>query len=188
MQIKRELRKELIAKRRAVTNKAQKNEAIVNNLLNSEYYRSADTILCFASTEDEINTDAIINSAICDGKTLALPYCTDKSGHMQFYIITSPADLTKGSFGIREPDITKCKRLESYDNSIIIVPALAYAKDGFRIGYGGGYYDRFLTEYNGVCVGICYDEMLLDKIPADSYDLPVDIIVTQNLIHIVSGG
>lgn len=80
----------------------------------------------------------------------------------------------------REPDVNKCKEVDDFSKSICIVPAIAYDKFGYRLGYGKGYYDRFLSAYHGICIGVQYDELVCEKLFIDKYDVPVDYIITQN--------
>ena len=188
MQIKSELRKEARQKRKSIVDKDKKDN-IADNLFSLDEYINAKTVLCYASLDDEINTDIIINRALSDNKCVAVPRCRDLSGNMDFYLISSLNQLKSGSFTVREPTPDGCKMLCDFDNSIIIVPALMFDKGGFRLGYGKGYYDRFLNNYNHPSIGLCYDEMLTDKIPIDEYDKNVKIIVTQsNIIKCKNGG
>ena len=97
---------------------------------------------------------------------------------MTFYYITSLDDLSEGMYGIMEPDERYTADVYNI-NSICIVPGLAFDLKGYRLGYGKGYYDRFLKDFNGVSVSPCYDSMLEDEIPTDKYDIQINIIVTD---------
>ena len=136
MQIKDEIRQEIKEKRSHIDNKSDRDSAVCANVINSHIFKNADTILCYSALRYEILTDEIIKCALVLDKTVALPYCTDKNGNMQFYIIKSFDDLKQGSFGISEPDTDKCKLLQSFNNAIIIVPGLCFSTDGRRLGYG----------------------------------------------------
>jgi 5-formyltetrahydrofolate cyclo-ligase len=165
-----------------LVDKFNNDSAIAKQLFDFTYYKNAKTILCYASLDDEISTDDIIVNSLNEGKTVALPYCIDNNGHMEFYIISSFDDLTIGSFNVREPDIKKCKKLTDYSDSIIIVPAMCFDKKGFRLGYGKGYYDRFLQNYPFISIGLCYNTFIKEKIPTDKYDKSVNYIITQSKI------
>ena len=182
MQIKSELRKQAKQLRKSLENKCEKDLKIESALLKTDEYKNAQTLLIYASLEDEIKTDGIIENALKNNKTVAAARCLDSKGKMDFYVINSLSDLTSGSFGIREPDINLCKRLETYNKSVIIVPGLIFDEKGFRIGFGGGYYDRFLAENKLFSIGLCYDELLYSSVPSEENDIPVNVVITQSRI------
>lgn len=179
MSIKLELRKELKSKRSIIDNKDKISKNIQNKLLSSKLYKEANVILCYSALKEEVNTNLIIENSLIDSKIVALPYCVDNNGAMEFYIIDSIDDLNEGSFGVKEPDISKCKSLESFDNAIIIVPAIAFDVNGYRLGYGKGYYDRFLAKHQLTSIGLCYNDLIQKELPTDRYDLPVNYIITE---------
>ena len=185
MQIKDELRRLYKEKRKQISDKELKDDLICERFLSSDLYKNAELILCYASLDDEISTDKIIASVLCDGKKLALPLCTDRQGSMAFYLINSLSDISKGAFGIREPNAKLCKRVEDFEHSVCIVPALAFDKNGYRLGYGKGYYDRFLKNYGFISVGLCYNELLCEKLPKDEYDEAVDYIACDDKVILV---
>lgn len=180
MQIKSELRQLYKEKRRNIADKEIKDDHIISSFLDSDLYKNAELILCYASLKSEISTDKLITAALSDGKRVALPLCTDKNGSMEFYFIDSLSDISEGAFGIREPNAEKCKRAEDFANSICVVPALAFDKKGCRLGYGKGYYDRFLKNYTFISVGLCYNDFIMDSLPTDEYDEAVDYIACED--------
>lgn len=189
MSVKSELRKEVKALRRSIADKKAADKRIAGLLFDSRFYKNAETILTYVSLEDEVDTDGIIQQALSDGKQVAVPYCLDDNGHMDFYLISSMDDLHAGSFGVREPDIKKCKKLECYENSIILVPALCFDKNGYRLGYGKGYYDRFLQNYSFISAGLCYNSLVRMQMPTDSHDQRVDCIITdEKIVSCINGG
>ena len=189
MQIKSKLRKEAREKRKQILNREISDELIAEKLLSLDEYKDAKTILIYASLDEEIKTDDIISRAHSDDKRVAVPYCYDESGNMGFYLISSVDELETGSFNVREPDKNQCEKLENFSDSIIIVPGMMFDKSGFRLGYGKGYYDRFLAKYNQISIGLCYDEMLVSSLPRGKFDKNVDIIITQSeIIRCNNGG
>lgn len=180
MPVKAQLRKELKAKRKSIADKSERDRKISDNLLSFELYKKAETVLFFAALDDEINIDACIKTAIESGKRVALPVCTDKNGNMKFFYINSLSDIKTGFFGVREPDVDFCDEIKDFSSSICIVPAIAYDKKGFRLGYGKGYYDRFLKNYTSHSIGLCYNELIKDELPIGEYDIPVDYIICEN--------
>lgn len=185
MQIKDELRRLYKEKRKQIPDKKLKDNLICERFLSSDLYKNADLILCYASLDDEVSTDKIIVSALRDGKKLALPLCTDRQGNMAFYLINSLSDISKGAFGIREPNAKLCERVEDFDNSVCIVPALSFDKNGYRLGYGKGYYDRFLKNYGFISIGLCYNELMSESLPKDEYDEAVDYIACDDKVIMV---
>lgn len=181
MSVKNEIRKKLLQKRKEIHSK-KLDECVYNMLVDSDIFKNAQTILLYASLDDEISTDSMIDYAINSGKKVALPVCRDKNGNMDFYYIKSTDELVKGYFSVREPDADKCTVVTDYSGSICIVPAVSYDEKGYRLGYGKGYYDRFLQKYTSISVGLCYNELIEKELPINSFDVPVDYIVTQNRV------
>lgn len=179
MQMKSDLRRELKNKRAHIQNKTEKDGLICRNFLNSEIYRSSAEILCYCSTGSEIDTSAIIHTSLRDAKKLFLPKCTDQNGNMTFYRVEDTNCLVKGAFGIYEPDDSFCPPAFEFCNAVCVVPGLAFDKNGNRLGYGKGYYDRFLEKFTIISAGLCYNELISDILPAEKHDLPVDYIFTD---------
>ena len=188
MHTKKQLRQIIKNKRKSIAGKELIDEKIAELFISSNLYKNADTILCYASLTDEINTDAIIKKALDDGKNVALPLCENSDGVMNFYIINGFDDLLCGHFGVREPNVKKCKMLDDSSNSVIVVPGLCFDRCGFRVGYGKGYYDRYLQNFNLYSVGLCYNNFIIDKVPADIYDKNVDFIVSEYSITVCNDG
>lgn len=185
---KKELRSYIKTKRKSVENKAEKDSLVAQNLLSLDEIKKADTVLCYISLDDEICTDEIVRVLLDSGKSVGAPYCVDNNGNMDFYYITDFDDLRIQSFGVCEPVIEKCKKVTSFDNTIIILPGLCFDSNGNRLGYGKGYYDRFLQIHSLISVGLCYNSLIVKKVPTDMYDKKADIIVTENDIIRINGG
>ena len=182
MQIKAELRQFYHEKRKSLADRDVKDRLICEHFLNSGLYKNAKLLLCYAALKEEINADFIIEKALADGKKVALPRCLDKSGNMEFYYIDSLSKLSVGSFGIREPDFKACKKVESFSDCVCLVPGLSFDKNGCRLGYGKGYYDRFIKKFIFISVGLCYNELLSEALPTEQHDKAVDFIVTEHEI------
>ena len=151
---------------------------IASRLLCTLEYMKSKTILTYVSKKGEVDTIGIIHAAFANKKQVAVPYCKAE-GEMDFYLITSIDDLVQGKFGLMEPDTDKCRLLEDYRDSMCIVPAFTFDPQGHRLGYGGGYYDRFLSTYKGVSTGLCYGTFLKWDLPVESHDVPVELLVTD---------
>lgn len=178
---KKLLRKTLKEKRKNIPSekKVIYDKEISERIINSNYFKKAQQILVFSSTDDEFDTKLIIECCRAESKSVFYPLCTDSNGNMKFFEVDSPDDLQIGMYGIYEPK-PYCKEYKPQNNDIVIVPCLSVDKKGYRIGYGKGYYDRFLKDFNGVSVCPCYEELLTDTIPTDKYDIKVNNVVTQN--------
>ncbi len=177
---KRALRKELIIRRRQMDKriKSEMDKAIADNVLASDCYKSADSLLIYISTEIEVDTRQIIMQAFKDEKAVYAPRCMAGDGEMCFCKISSFNDLEPGYKGILEPN-SSCQGLVHAGKMLCVVPALAYDLQGFRLGYGKGYYDRFLAGFTCQKLGICYDEFILDDVFRDKHDVPVDMIISD---------
>lgn len=160
--------------------KREYDRQIADRLLSLEQYNAADVILTYISVGNEVGTDGIIKQAFKDGKTVAVPVCQGEK--MSFYVIEGSTELHKTDFGILEPDPENCTKQKSFENALCIVPALLFDRQGYRIGYGGGYYDKFLKNTGVKTVGLCYNSFIADFLPVSAHDIPVEIIITQNEI------
>ncbi|MGN1195854.1 MAG: 5-formyltetrahydrofolate cyclo-ligase [Acutalibacteraceae bacterium] len=178
------LRKEYLHIRRTLVSKKEKDKRIFENLISLECVKKADLILAYASSPIEVDTRRFIEYTLKKGKRLALPVCSDISNEMSFYIIKSPDCLVPGKYkGIPEPDKAKCRKAQPGENTVCIVPGLSFDKSGYRLGFGKGYYDRFLSENKVYTVGLCYEECIRENLPFDEHDKTVSVIVTENEIY-----
>ena len=181
MQSKNELRAELRAKRKAIDKKAQKSADIARKILEMPEVKSADTLLVFYPLEDEVDLLPIARYAWSCGKLVGFPLCEDKNGVMTFRLVSSLADLSQKSFGIMEP--SESAPIAVPQNAVIFLPALAIDKNGYRIGYGKGYYDRYLAAHANRSlykVGVIYKALLCNGLPHDEYDVPCDTVVCED--------
>lgn len=160
--------------------KTAADKKIVAALLDSDEYKSCRTILSYVSLGSEADTYDIILQALNDGKQVAVPRCDDNNGKMTFYVISSLEQLEKGSFSVMEPIPDKCSVLMDFDNSLCIVPGLAFDEYGYRLGYGKGYYDRFLSLHKEIFkIGIGYSCCIVSELVSDTYDIAADLIITE---------
>ena len=179
---KRQIRKKLKAKRKNIPEDKKEiyDKEISLKIAETDYYKNAKQVLVFASVGDEFKTEYIIEKCRRDKKTLFYPLCIDSQGKMEFFRVNSDLDLQIGMYGIPEPKPT-CEKYIPKENDLIIVPCLSVDKSGYRIGYGKGYYDRFLRNFKGVSICPCYDELLTDSLPTDEYDVKINILITEKL-------
>lgn len=172
--------------------KAKKDKNILKNILKLSVYKKAKTVLCYMSTQKEIDTKELIKKAWKDGKKVALPKCKDSdkkskalSNQLDFYYINSFDELSKQSFGLLEPIEECCEKVTNFDESICIIPGFCFDKYGYRIGYGGGYYDRFLQRYTGAKIGVVYKECMFKKLKYGRYDIPTNFVVNDLYIKTI---
>lgn len=182
---KKNLRKILREKRKSIpkTEKIIYDKKISQKIIDSDYFKKAEQVLVFYSTDDEFDTRYIIERCRLEHKRVFYPRCLDSKGNMKFLKADSLGDLEIGMYNIPEPKQT-CKQYKPKENDIIIVPALSVDKSKHRIGYGGGYYDRFLKNFNGISVCPCYSVLCTDTLPADEYDIKVSIIATDEEVFL----
>lgn len=178
---KKQLRSEYRAKRAQIPigEKCKRDAEIADKFLNSDIYGQSNEILCYVSTKDEIDTRGIIITALECGKKVFVPKCTEQKGVMRFYRINSFADLKAGNYGIFEPTNTNSDNEWKPSNcsTVCVAPALCCDKSGNRLGYGGGYYDRFLREFNGKVVCLCYSHFSDVDLPVEAHDVPCDEVI-----------
>ena len=166
--------------------KQQYDQQIFNNLLKFQDFQQADTVLTYMSTKMEIDTHQIIEYSLNNKKKIALPKCMNNN--MNFYYYDKTTLLRKSKNGILEPYGTENDIVDLSENIICIVPGLTFDLNGYRLGYGGGYYDRFLCENNIlITVGLCYQNNLTDKLIINQYDMPVNYIITENSLEVCNG-
>ena len=150
---------------------------ILSALREMPLYQSSRKIFTYYSVGSEVDTKELIRLALLEGKEIYLPVC-GKNHTMAIYKIHSLTDIVEGAYHIPVPaDQSQPLRPEELD--LTIVPGLCFDRQGYRIGYGGGYYDRFLPKIHpGTAVGFCYSSLLVPEVPRDAYDRKCDWVLT----------
>lgn len=172
------LRTEFKEKRKLVADKKSADIAITKKIVANELYLNADLILTYVSFGDEVDTRRLIVYALKQGKRVAVPYCQDN--HMYFFEISSPSEIILGKDGIPTVDPIGKIPVNPTDKTLCVVPALAFDRKGNRLGYGGGYYDRYLSKYKPNCIGLCFDNCITEEIPANNLDVKIPLIFTES--------
>lgn len=162
--------------------KEEMDRSILRRITSVPEYQESDLLLCYIATPIEVETRGLVEDAWRRGKKVAAPYCIAGTRNMDFYYIDSFDQLACRTFGVWEPVAERCAKLEDISRGVCIVPALAYDMAGYRMGYGGGYYDRFLARFGGFKLGIVYDSCIRRRLAHGRYDLPVDLVVTDRRI------
>ena len=182
---KREIRKVNKQKRTEVdkTVKAELDRKICEYIINSVSFKYADTVLMFCPTDEEINILPVFEEAVKLGKKVAFPKCYGK-GIMKFYYVSELSHLKEGKYGIKAPD--EGVEFETSIHPLCIVPCLAATKSGTRLGYGGGFYDRFLHKFEGISMCVQYDEFVTEDLPQEKrYDKKFDILVSESGVCVI---
>ena len=167
---KKALRKEFLALRNASPEK----ELSLSQLEEFAEFKNAKTIFCYVSAGSEVKTHFLIEKMLKE-KRVVVPYCTDKEGNMIAVEIKSLDDLKEGLFGIAEPVSPIEFSKEKID--FAIVPAIAFDKNGYRLGYGKGYYDKFLSDITPYKLGVCKSELYVEELPHDELDVKMDKVI-----------
>jgi len=179
-----ELKKKLRAQLRTAHSELTVSErniidtGLIERLLGHDLYQNCKRIFLFASAGYEINTHKLIDIAFQQGKIVALPKCL-AGGVMNFYRFSG--ELEEGKFHILEP--VGDEILYPERNDLMIVPGLAFDECGYRIGQGGGYYDRYLADHLCTCIGLCREQFLMKEIPISWNDIPVDFVITEDAVY-----
>lgn len=183
--LKAKMREEFKSWRRNLSpeNKASMDEAIFDKVTGLWQYRQSDLVLTYVSTAIEVDTTAIIRQTLADGKRVAVPRCVPGTRLMEFYYISSLEELEPGTFGVLEPKPDPANMVTDFSKGLCLVPALCYDWRGYRLGYGKGYYDRFLANFGGYMVGICYSHCIKKSLLHGRFDRPVELLVTERYIR-----
>lgn len=161
--------------------KSKLNNTLVDLMSLRDEFKAADTVLLYYPTKEEPNFLRLAEIALSEGKKVGFPITHVKERKLVFHQISSLSDLTdmtKGAYGICEPS-PELPILTELSGALCIVPALSYDTNGNRLGYGGGYYDRFLSEYTGKSAVLIYSCLYSPELPTDRYDVKVDMIITE---------
>ena len=181
---KHELRKKFLALRSAQDESVleKSSEIIIKNLYETEEYKKAQTIMVYVSYRGEVKTHALIKTALKDGKRVCVPLCDSNNCSMTAREIASFSELKSGAYGILEPE-DSAPVVDKTEIDFVIVPGCAFSKSGHRIGYGKGYYDRFLKDTSAFKCGLSYDFSFADELPYEETDIPLDMIITESCVH-----
>ena len=183
--MKNEIRKAYKAKRSSI-DKAEvleKSKKVCKHFLESELYKNSEVLMLYMPLGNETDTTDIINKAFADGKRVAFPVTDEESGEITPCYATAETVFEKGAFSVREPKVLDIA--EVCDINVVIVPGIAFDKNGSRIGFGKGCYDRLLKNTDAVKVGFCYDLQLCEKIPIYEHDIKMDYIITEKGISAI---
>ena len=156
------------------------NVKLVRNLTATDWWNEAVVIGVTVSGDLEWDTKPIIRQAWQEGKTVAVPKCIPETRKLDFYKLEDFNQLEESFFQLLEPIPEQTEKLEKHSIELLVVPGLLYDARGYRIGFGGGYYDRFLANFPNRSVSILHSGQWIDEIPNGPYDIPVQQLITEN--------
>jgi 5-formyltetrahydrofolate cyclo-ligase len=160
---------------------------IFQRLVQLPQYAGARSVLCYVSFRSEVSTHAFIERMWTDGKRVVVPYCVAR--HLELFCLSSFSDLAPGTLGILEPkpewreqDERRAK-LQTLD--LLVIPGLAFDRQGGRLGYGKGYFDRLLlgVRPDALLAAVAFESQLFDAVPMQPYDVRVDAVITESDIY-----
>lgn len=177
--VKRDLRQKLLQRQAALTPeyKREASARIFANLLEMEDFQNASRVFLYVGTAKEVDTRPMLEAMLRMGKMVFVPK-TITLGHMEACAVGDLSELTPGRHGILEP--ADAKRAVSPDSlDLILVPCLGFNQRGYRLGYGGGFYDRYLPRVKGKCILLAFEQMREKDLPVEDFDVPCEGILTE---------
>lgn len=178
---KKALRTQISAQKRKLTQQQIRSasQALTKQFLAHPLYRKASSVYAYLSYNQEVRTQALIAAAQKDGKKVAVPKVF--GDEMRFLWIDEYSVIATGYKGIPEP---VSGQLADDREALVLMPGLAFDPQGHRIGYGGGFYDRFLAEEPHPTIALCYDFQFLDFLPTHEHDIPVDAVLHASVSEV----
>jgi 5-formyltetrahydrofolate cyclo-ligase len=180
------LRKRILSRRDAINpwTRTALSRAIVWDIVETSVYRRSNTVMAYASFGSELQIDQFVRHVLDQGKILLLPRVNRQKELLEVYRVRDPVqDLRVGTWGIREPRLDRCARVEPHIIDFVLVPGLAFDRWGGRLGYGRGFYDKLLADGLSPCAWLvagAFECQMVEKVPVDEHDMPMDVVVTEN--------
>ena len=180
---KDEIRTVMKQKRRMLTEDkvSQSGKAIAELAFSLDCIKNAQVIMSYFSAFKEPDSDYILRRIFESGKKAAVPVSNTETFDITPSFITPSSSVISGAYGIREPETVTEVQINEID--AVFIPGIAFSRSGDRLGFGKGYYDRFLSHLGGVKIGVCYDFQMLDTLPRSPHDIKMDIIITEKRIY-----
>lgn len=188
METKAEIRKRILETRNRLTDDdiISKSNAIIQKLFKTSEYIASDNILLYADYNHEVMTRSIFEDAVFHHKKVYFPKSDGHTNTMSFYHTTSVTQLESGFKGIPEPieDLHLCYKFNAKENTLVILPGVAFDISGFRLGYGKGFYDKFLSDKCHLSkIAIAFACQIVNDLPHEPHDIKMDKIITEEIIY-----
>ena len=186
-ELKTAIRKQAHENRRAQVEKDAVSEKIVDRFMELAEYQSANTVMFYVDVRDEVRTRQALPAALASGKRIVIPYCVD--GELELFWLENMEELELGMYKILEPKnelrTVEAKRLMPADLDLVMVPGVAFDRNGGRTGHGKGYYDKLLqhARLDAPLIALAFECQMFQKIPAESHDIYMDKVVTQDAVY-----
>lgn len=183
--MKNTVRKEVLESRKAMSSQdlKSKSDSICSYLLESDFYKNSSVIMAYIDFRNEVQTESLIKKALSDGKKIVIPISVvDTKQLILSELIDYDGELESGAYGILEPKQEFVRETDPQTVDLVLIPGVAFDSKGYRIGYGAGYYDRFLERVRPdvAKVALGFDlQMVADAYP-DDHDFPVDSVITES--------
>lgn len=178
------LRKSILSQLRDLPQKEheQRSIAIMAKLFDDPIFQSAQTVGLTISRYPEVNIMPLIEHCWRLGKRVAVPKCDPQKRTMTFRLLESMDQLEVVYMDLQEPNEAMTEAIDAGDIDLLVVPGVVFMETGYRIGFGGGYYDRYLAGYRGATRSLAFDVQIADSVPVESHDIPVASIITEKRI------
>lgn len=165
----------------------QQSLMIAQSLFEDDRWAKAEVIGMTISNPPEVDTFQLIRKAWEQNKRVVVPKCHPKDRSMVFREIKSFLQLEVVYSKLLEPIESETKELKPNEIDLLIVPGLAFSRTGYRLGFGGGYYDRYLGQYNGPTISLAFHQQIVPELPIDPFDLPIEKIISDKEVIIING-
>jgi len=189
LKTKKIIREEVALFRKSETKESVLNKSlqITQRIIDLTSFKASETVMCYMDFKNEVMTGHIIEYCLKNGKRVVLPLVDVINGVkmiVPYEVVDLEKDLEPGVFGILEPKKESAKLFNAGEIDMVVVPGVAFDGKRNRIGYGAGFYDRFLKSVKPDCVkiGIAFEFQIYENIPVEEHDMPLDLIITENRI------
>lgn len=185
--MKKLLRKDILDARKSMdpVDVSVKSDSVADALFDSEFYKDSKVIMAYIDFRNEVKTERFIKQAVADGKRVVIPISVVETRQLILSeIIDYDSELESGAYGILEPRPECIREVDPLEVDLVLVPGVAFDEKGFRIGYGAGYYDRFLERVRPSIpkVALAFELQMVEDACPDDHDFPVEYVITENRI------
>ena len=183
--MKQRIREEILGLRGEIpsSQKSEHSHSIFQKLIGLDFFKTSQNIMAYVAFRNEVDTLPVIRHCLSESKRIIVPMTVPKTRELLLSELKDPErDLRPGTFGVPEPAPEFIRPFPAQDLDLILVPGVAFDEQGFRIGYGAGYYDRFFARLTRKIpsIGLAFELQIIDRVPAEPTDQPVDFIITEN--------
>ena len=178
------LRKKLLQVRKSFSFEQVKawSALVEKNLWSLDVFCDSKCVLWYVSFDGEVHTHEMIRRCLYESRCVVVPVSVVSSHELKLSALESFDELVVGSYGILEPSVEYRRCVDASCLDVVIVPGVGFDVCGGRLGHGGGYYDRFLKNRSVVKIGLCFEELLVQSVPMDEFDVGVDVVVTEKRV------